>query len=635
MFDSVRNNKRVVQIILLLLILPFAFFGVESYMQSMGRSTDLARVGDTTIGPQEFSNALREQQDVIRARLGKDYDPAMFDKPEIRRAVLDQLIARRLQQLQAKRDHLSVSDAQVGQFVRSMPQLQQDGQFSMERYEQLLQARGMSSVGFEQRLRGDLVLSQQIAAVANSGFIPQPLVVRWAELQGELREVSETLLDPQSYTAKVNLAQDAAKKFYDDNRKMFATPEQVKVEYLLLSPEALLGSVQVTDAQAQDFYKQNQGRYATPELRSASHILIALSKGAAPDARKAAKEKAESLLKQVRADPKRFAKLARENSDDPGSKQSGGDLGSFESGAMVKPFADAVFGLAKVGDIADLVESDFGFHVIMLTGITPSKDKKFEEARAEIVEQLKQAAAAKRFAELAESFKNTVYEQADSLAPAEQLTKLKLQKSDWMEKGKPAPGVLGNDKLLAAVFSDDTIKNKRNTEAIEVAPKTLVAARVIEHKAAAEIPFDQVSARIEQQLKLEEARKLARQDGEAKLAELQKGDKVDLKWGAPNKVSRAAAQGPVADLVTAVFRAPADKLPTYVGGALPNGAYGIYKVLNVARDPEASSAAGLGAARAKLERASAEDEFLRYLAVLRQRFGVKVNQAALDALAEK
>ncbi|MBL8481410.1 MAG: peptidylprolyl isomerase, partial [Rhodocyclaceae bacterium] len=585
--------------------------------------------------PQEFMNALREQQDLMRSRLGKDYDPAMFDRPEVRRAVLDQLIARRLQQLQAKRDHLSVSDAQVGEFVRSMPQLQQDGVFSAERYQQLLQARGMNAATFEQRLRGDLVLSQQIAGLANSGFVPAPLVERWASLQGELREVSESVVDPRQFLQQVTLEADAAKKFYEQNRKTFATPEQVKVDYLVLSPDALMPAIEVPEAELRDYYSKNQSRYATVEQRSASHILIALPKGASAEVRKAAQDKAAALLKQVRADPKRFGKLARENSDDPGSKANGGDLGFFERGMMVKPFADAVFGLAKAGDIADLVESEFGFHVIQLTGVTPSKGKKFEEARAEILAQLKQAAAAKRFAELAESFKNTVYEQADSLAPAEQVTKLKSQQSAWLEKGRPAQGVLNNDKLMAAVFSDDAIKNKRNTEAIEVAPKMLVAARVTEHKPAAEIPFEQVTARIENQLKLEQARKLARQDGEAKLAELQKGAKVDLNWGPVNKISRAAAQGPVADLVNAVFRLPTDKLPGYTGGALPNGAYGIYKVVSVAKDAEASGPSALEAARAKLERASAEDDFLRYLAVLRQRHGVKINQAALDALAEK
>jgi peptidyl-prolyl cis-trans isomerase D len=336
-------------------------------------------------------------------------------------------------------------------------------------------------------------------------------------------------------------------------------------------------------------------------------------------------------LKQVKQNPADFARLAKENSQDPGSAANGGDLGFFGRGMMVKPFEDAAFAL-KENEISGVVRSDFGFHIVKVTGVKAEKVRTLEEAAEEIRGELKQQAAARRFAEVAEQFANIVYEQPDSLQPAAEKFKLTLRQSNWLVKGAPAAGgELGNERLIAAIFSDDAVKNKRNTEAVETAPSTLVAARVLEHKPAQLQPLDAVRGQVEKRLIREEAAKLAQKDGEEKLGRLLKGEALDLAWGPVKSVTRGGAQGMTPDSLRAVFRLPPDKVPAYTGARQADGSYVLYK-LTAVQVPEATPGDARPAAlRAQLARLYGEEEFAAYLAALRARYPVTINRTLLQA----
>ena len=250
----------------------------------------------------------------------------------------------------------------------------------------------------------------------------------------------------------------------------------------------------------------NAARLGQPEQRSASHVLIAVDKGADAATKARARDKAIALTAELQKTPTRFAEVARKESQDPGSAAQNGSLGSFARGAMVKPFDDAVFSM-KTGEIRGPVESEFGFHIIRLDGIQPAATVGFESVRGEIEAGLRKQKAQKKFSELAESFSNLVYEKADSLKPAADAMKLTVQTSDWMS-AKNAPAPFMNTKLGEVVFSADSIKTKQNTEAIEVAPGVLVAARVIDYRPAAMRALTAVSANIYQKLRNERAAKL-------------------------------------------------------------------------------------------------------------------------------
>lgn len=632
MFDAVRDNKRIVQGFLVLITLPFAFFGVESYIRNAGSGDDVAKVGKTTISLQEFQRAYREQQERMRGTLGANFDAKLFDTPEARLNVVNGLVDQRVLLLEAGKGRLYASDAQLADVITRIPALQEDGKFSKAKYEQALKAQGMTVQGFEAQLRQDLTLQQVVGAVADTGLVAKSQAAQMVRIQMESRDVASYLLDPVQFAAKIKVDDAAARKYYDGNAAQFQVPEQVKADYVVLSADALKDQVAVSDGEVKGWYDSHQDRYQQAEERRASHILVLAEASASAADKAKAKAKADALLAEVKANPAKFAEIAKKESQDPGSAANGGDLGFFAKGAMVKPFEDTVFSL-KDGEISGVVQTDFGYHIIRLTGIKPGKIKPFEAVKSEIESELKAQSAGRKYAEAAESFSNLVYEQSDSLKPAAEKFKLPIQASAWLTKNA-APAAAqaasaANPKVLEALFADDALKNKHNTAAVEVAPNTLVAARVVEHKPAALRPFDEVKAAIIGQLSRQEAQKLAKEEGQAMLAKLQSGDDK-LAWGPVKSVSRMAAGQLPREAAAAVFKADVKKLPAYVGVTLPDGGYGLFKIAKVAR-PEKVEDAQVARLQAQYAQFSAQQDTAAYLVALRKKYGVEINKAALES----
>ncbi|BAO30237.1 SurA N-terminal domain-containing protein [Sulfuritalea hydrogenivorans] len=631
MFDFIRNNKKITQIFLALITLPFAFWGVDSYVRNAEVGAGVATVGGAKITRQELQSAMREQEDRMRAQLGGKVDPAMFETPQMRRAVLDSLVTQRLLAEQTQKARLTVGNEQLVQFIASVPSLQENGKFSKERYEALVAAQGMSKEMFEARLRQDMAMQQLMLPVIEAGITGQVAASRWLATQVEQREIAEARLMPEAYAGRVKLAADAVQKYYEANRSKFELPEQVRAEFLVLSRDAMIMQASVSDEEARAAYQSRADRYKEAETRRASHILIRAAKDAPEAEAKAAKAKAEELLLQVKKTPADFARIAKQNSQDPGSAEKGGDLDWFGRGAMVKAFEDTAFAL-KEGQISDVVRSDFGFHVIRVTGVRAERSKPFDEVKAELLAELKREAGMKKYAEAAEAFGNTVYEQSDSLKPAAEKWKLEIRQSQWLAKGSKLAPPFDNPKLAAALFSDDGLKNKRNSEAVEAAPGALVSARVLEHKPAALQPLEVVKGDIEKYLVREEAFKLATKDGEETLARLAKGEAVDLKWSPARNVSRTAAQGLPADSLRAVFKADTGKLPAYAGVAVPNNGYALYRIGAVKRIGEVDKNDPLGRALAQqYARFIAEEEFSAWMSTLKEKYPVEINKAALES----
>ena len=630
MFDIVRNNRKITQGFLALITLPFAFWGVDSYVRNADSGAGVATVGGSTISLPELQSATREQQDRVRAQLGGKVDPAMFETPQMRRAVLDSLITQRVLAEQAQKARLVVGNEQLAQFIAGVPSLQENGKFSKERYEAVVAAQGMSKEMFEARLRQDMAMQQLMLPVTDGAVGSQEAAGRWLATQLEQREIAQVLLAPDAYAGQVKLAADAVQKHYETNRKQFELPDQIRAEFVVLSRDALVSQTVVGEDEIKAYYQSHADRYRTGETRRASHILIPAAKNATEADIKAAKSKADELLAKVKASPSDFAKLARENSQDTISAAKGGDLDWFGRGAMVKVFEDAVFAL-KEGQTSDVVRSDFGFHIIRLTGVRPEQVKPIAEVKAEIVAEIRREAGAKRYSEAAEAFGNIVYEQADSLKPAVEKWKLETRQTQWLPRGAKLPPPFDNKKLVDALFGDDALKNKRNTEAVEVAPGTLVSARVLEHKPAALQPLETVKGGIEKRLVREEAAKLAIKDGEEKLALLEKGETVKLVWSAAHNVSRLDGKGVPPDGLRAVFKADVGKLPVHVGMGFPGNGYALYRISSV-KPGEGGKEDQRGRALAQqYTRLVAEEEFAAWMATVKERYPVTINKAALES----
>lgn len=630
MFDAVRNNQRIVQIFLGLITLPFAFWGVDSYVRNSGAGNDVASIGDSRVTVQQFDQALRERQDQMRQAMGASFKPEMINSPEARLSVLNSLIDQQLLMLESSKNRLVVTDGALRDVIGSIPSLQEDGKFSMEKYERALRAQGMSQPQFEAKLRQDLTLRQLMGTISDSAFVSQAQATTILNLQLEERQYSEFRIAPEQYADKVKVDADAVKKFYDQNQAQFEIPEQVKVEYVILSLDSMLSQISVSDAEIKARFEGHKDKYQQPEERRASHILIvAKTEGE----KAAARAKAEEVLKEVRKTPAKFADLAKQYSQDPGSAKSGGDLGYFGRGMMVKAFEEAVF-KQKEGEISDVLESEFGYHIIKLTGIKTAKVKSLDEVRADIVSELKREAATRKFAESAEAFNNTVYEQSDSLQPAAEKFKLKIQQSGWLKKNPDqreaaALGPLANEKILASLFSEDAVKNKRNIEAYEIAPNTLLSARVVEHVAASTRPLESVKNDIEKLLKAQEAATLAKNTGESRLEELKKGGDDKLAWSSLKSASRMQSRDLPPAAVRAVFKAEVQKLPAYAGASV-GGAYVLYKIVKV-NAPEKLDETRRNALQNEYAHILAQEELSAYLNALRARYKIDINKAALES----
>lgn len=625
MFDAVRNNKIITQAILALIAITFAFFGLESYVRDPGAGGDVAKIGELKINQQQFQEALRNQQDRLRAQLGEQYDAKLLEAPEARKAILDDLINQRLLMLEATKHRMFVSDEAIRQTILGIEAFSADGSFSNERYEAALRAQGLTPAGFEAQLRQDLTLQQLAGSVARSTINANASVDRILALQTEKRDVSEVRISLDSYLDKVKLADDAARKYYDENSKQFQMPEQAVAEYVVLSMDAISDQLAVSDAEIQAWYEGHRNQFEQPEERRASHILVASENVGIDKARL----KAEELLAEIRKNPGRFAELAGKNSDDPGSASKGGDLGYFGRGMMVKPFEDTAFSLGE-GEISGVVESDFGFHIIKVATIRAAKLKPLAEVRSQIEADLKKTAASRKFAEAAEAFSNSVYEQSDSLAPVAETFKLKINRSGWLERQpNPANGPLANQKLLTSLFGEDSIKNRRNTEAVEVATNTLVAARIVDYRPATLQEFAGLKANIETLLRRQEAQAMARQDGENRLAALKNGEDRQS-WSAGKMVSRLDARLLPPPAAPVVFRMDAGKLPAYAGVELPGAGYALFR-LNRVDAGAALDEASRKALQGQLDNFSAQEELRLYLAALRSRYKVEINQAALES----
>jgi peptidyl-prolyl cis-trans isomerase D len=432
------------------------------------------------------------------------------------------------------------------------------------------------------------------------------------------------------YAAKVNVTPDMVKAYYDKHPEQFQVPEQVKAEYVVFDPAAVESQVSVSDAEVADFYNKNQKRFTTQEKRNASHILIATKKDASPADVAAAKAKAAQVLAEVRKNPNDFAKIAKANSQDPGSAELGGDLGTVEKGVFVKPVEDAIYAL-KEGQVSDLVQSEFGFHIIKVTSVKPASQKTLEEAKPEITAELKKQKMSKKYTELAELFSNTVYEQSDSLKPAADKLGLKVETVDGLTRTpNPAlgPQPFNNPKFLGKLFEVDSIKNKRNTEAVEVAPSTLVSGRVVEFKPASKKPLPEVEAQIRQRVTQEEAMRLAKQAGAAKMAAAKaSGDAAG--FGEPKALSRAKEPAINPTAAMAVMKADASKLPAFVGVELPGQGYGVYRISKVSQPAAPDQARRKGEAD-QITQVLGQSEMYNYIEALKHKAKAKVTVKAAD-----
>lgn len=631
MFDTIRNHKKYLMGFLLILIIPsFVLFGVQGFKESNQRGAVVATVDGQDITQQEWDQAHQAESQRLREAM-PTLDAKLLDSAEARYASLERLVRQRVLAVAADKLKLQTSDQRLARDLQKNEVIatlrRPDGTLDVEAYRQLVGRQGMTPETFEARVRVDLSQRQVFEGIEASGFATQGQANAALDAFFEQREVRLARFNPSEFAAQVTLTDADLEAFYKTNAALFQSQEQADVEYLVLDAAALQQGITLAEADVRAYYEQNAARLSGNEERRASHILLTVAPGTSAADKAAVRGKAAALLAQVKADPKSFADVAKAQSQDPGSAVNGGDLDFFARGAMVKPFEDAAFALQK-GGLSELVETEFGFHIIQLTDIKTPPQRSFEAMRAEIEANLKKQQAQKLFAESAEAFSNLVYEQGDNLKTAAERFKLTLQTAQGLTR-KPqagATGVLTNERLLNAIFAADSIDKKRNTEAIETASGQLVSARIIHHAPTRTQPLAEVAEQVRQRLLAQRAAELARAAG-AKQLEAWKSGADTAGLAAAQVLSRDKAQNIGAAVLNAALSANPKQLPAWVGVDLAQQGYAVVKVEKVLpRQDREAQAKAQEVQQYNQWWSSAES--LAYYDTLKERFKVRIKVPA-------
>jgi peptidyl-prolyl cis-trans isomerase D len=590
MFDFVRTHQKLFFFFLVLVIVPsFVLVGVPGLMQ--GRDSGVgtvATVDGQAIKQVEWDAAFKQQSEQMQ-RAVPGVDPKFLDTPEMKREALERLMRERVMVTAAQKQGIIVTDGQLSHELMNLPEIKQilgpDGKLDINTYRSFLQARGLTPPQFEASLRQDLTMRTAIEAPAAA--VPATTVAARAAVEALLqrREAQWIVFDPKKHVTQVKPSDDDLQAHYKANgESMYSTRERAQIEYVVLDASALKSTQPVNAEEVRKYYDENAARYTQAEERQASHILIKADASEGADKRAAAKGQAEKVLTEVRQSPTQFAALAKKHSQDPGSAAQGGDLGFFGRSQMVKPFEDAAYAM-KVGEISQVIETDFGYHIIKLTATKGGEKQSFESVKSAIESDLQLQLAQKDFAKVAEQFGELAYSQSDSLQPLVDRLKLTKQTATVSRGTDPsAKAPLNAPKLIDAVFSNETVKDKRNTPAVETGPSQLTVARIVTHEPVRLQSFDEVKDRVREAVVAKQAADAARAQGVARLAK-SKADNDGAGLSASTVLSRVQTQGQSTTLIQAVLAAPTTTLPQWVGVDLGAGGYAVVRINSVSPPP--------------------------------------------------
>ncbi|HEC20379.1 MAG TPA: peptidylprolyl isomerase [Gammaproteobacteria bacterium] len=632
-FIRERAQGWIAWVIVGLLIIPFALWGINQYFGNGGKLV-AATVNGEEISQSDFQTAFYEQRSRMQEMLGSQYDAQLFD-PQIKKRVINELVDRELLLQHAEDMGFRVSDETVVATIQSIDAFREDGVFSASLYQQQLQTQGQSPASFERRVKRMMLAGQLPDGLAVSIFITDAELARMIKLEKQQRDFQFFTLSTANYSDEASVDDAAIKAYYEQHVERFMTPEKVRVEYVELSASGLKSDKEPTEEELREFYEANKDQYGTPEERRASHILIQLDEGADEAAVEAARKKAEALVARLRAGES-FEKLAKENSDDPGSAETGGDLGFFGRGVMEPDFESAAFSMKK-GEISDPILTSFGYHIIKLTDIRGGASKSFDEVRDEIREQFKRDAKERKYFELADKLTNLAYESPDSLSEVADTLGLELKQSPYFTR-RGGPGIFANPKVLALAFSDEVLKQGYNSEPIELGENHVVVLRLLDHQEAARRPLEEVKEQVKQLLVQEKAREAVKAAGEKAVQQLRGGESSDTvlqnlsaKWQAAKAVLRDA-KSPDAAIVRQAFRlnrpSSADS-PEYGGVVLASGDYAVIRLDKVVDgDPTKLDAAEKTKLRRQLAGEQGANAQMHLIAALRAK--AKINIQADD-----
>jgi peptidyl-prolyl cis-trans isomerase D len=583
--------------IVILISIPFALWGINSYFQGASKVI-VATAEGIEIDQQAYQQALAQQQRTLVQLVGRDLDPEFFASEGFKKQVVDQLIDETLQGAYIRSRGYRISDRELNWQIQAIPAFRTDGIFDNARYHDLIGRAGLSVAGFEEQQRRQAAFSQVESSIVATVFAPDSSTDNLLRLLRQERDARYVVLDLTNYRDQVTVTDDDIEAQYQENSDRYYLPADAQVDYLALSVKALVAEMALEEEEIKREYDENADRFVQPESRSVRHLLVSLDEGAGETAVETAQVKAIELVARARGGAD-FSTLAETYSDDAGSARRGGDLGVIQPGTMPASFEEAAASLLE-GQISDPIRTRYGFHVIQVTRLNEETLESYAEVRERIATEIKRREAESRFVEMAEDLRNISYEQPDSLAPAARALGLEIRRSDWFSR-EEGEDLFDHPALREVAFSDEVLVDGLNSEVVEVDLDTLAVVRKANYRGRRLQPLSVVKARIAEELRTQRAFAALELEGVSFVDQLQKGNilwsqaLIDRGWqDQPLPLSEAQVDDPQVRSVRSLIHAappPGQSGPLYGSGWIDDRKFLVYQLSAVMDgDPSVASA---------------------------------------------
>jgi len=567
-FIRVHAQGWVAWFIVGLISIPFALWGVNSYLTGPS-SVVVAKINGEDVLQTEYQRALQQYRDQMRTQLGEKFDPEVFDRFEIKQAVLNGIIDKKLLRIASHDIGQQVSDKSIFKNISTTAAFQKDGQFDVNIYNRLLARSGLTPSGFEAQLRSDM-LSQEISSnIQQSGIIGDYFVNDISRLENQVREVAYGVIYIKDQAQLIEINDVAVRDYFEQHAASYLAPEQMVVDYIELSLDELSKNIELDEEKLQQFYTDNESQFIGPEQRQISHILIEQDEEQALEAFDVIKTSIEA--------GESFAAMASKYSQDPGSSEGGGDLGLFQRKNIESAFEKIVFDEMNEGDISEPIKTEFGYHLVKVTKVKPGEGQSYAEAKQEVETMYRQQQAEELFYDKAQLLADLSYENPDDLISASEELGLEIKTSVSFARGGGS-GIASERKVLAAAFSEDVLVNNLNSSVIELSKDRMLVLRKNKHTPSSQLPFESVAPSIREQLRYELAREQSQNKGQAIIEKLKAGESAaslfdEGSWQSEQLVSRASTTVN-RQILEHLFSTPRpDKENQYSGFTADNGNY--------------------------------------------------------------
>jgi len=515
--------------------IPFTLFGISSYLGNSG-SLVAAIVNGEEIAAQEVQNSVLQQRQRLTQMFGGKLPPN-FNDGIIKQQALEQIVNQTLLRQEAEAGGYRASNQEVYDRLASISAFQKEGRFDAKTYDRVLASQRRNKANFELDIRNEITNQQLSQGVSQSAFMPVSELARYQQLENQTRSAETYTFKKADFESTITVSADEIKNYFDSNAANYKTKERVKLSYILLKQEDLEKAVDANNDVLQAYYDENAERYIDPEQRKLAHILVKIdAKKDGANADKKAKEKAQAFYDQIKSGAKTFEDLASNDSDDSFTAKKSGEIGLIVAGDMGPLFEKAAFALKK-GDISEVVKAEAGYEIIKVLDVIASKQKTFDDVKAEIEKTYRRDEAEKTFLEYSDKLQTLAFENESSLDAAADSVGMKITTSDWIERGTlPTTKDIASPKILQAAFSDDVLAQGKNSELIELDASTVAVVRLQEHELPKPKTLADVSDEIQATLKNQKVRKLLIEKGEAALKAIQ----VSGSWSAVESVGGSA-----------------------------------------------------------------------------------------------